>query len=97
MRLLSVEIDKLCSAEEKSKRVIVCCGVVLQRDCMLWKGAYIHHLLRRRMEAWRQRLFDELVHKSCHCALQSMRTPVGNSSDDHILKVFTRLMLQGQV
>ena len=68
MCLLTDEIDKLCSGMEKSERVIVCCGVVLQRDCMGRKGVYSHHLLRRRMAAWRQGLFDKLGYESCCCA-----------------------------
>ena len=47
VRLLSYEIDKLCSSEEKFERVIVCCGVALQSNHTVRKGADIRRLLRR--------------------------------------------------
>ena len=95
--LLADEIRVLCNSLVKSERLIVFCGLLLQRDNMVKKGSDIRRLLKRRMDTWRKGCFDELLYECIRCARQSPRGSGKPIDDDHVLKVFTRLMLKGQV
>ena len=87
----------LSTGEAISERLIVFCGVVLQCDSMVKKGTDIRRLLKRRMDTWKQNRFDELVYELERCARIKSKVRSSNSDEDHIIKVFSRLMLQGQV
>ena len=67
---------------------------------MVKKAGDIRHLLKRRMDLWRKGHFDELVHEFQRNASRCLKKRQSNSSaadDSHGLRVFTRLMLRGQV
>ena len=97
VNLLTNEVSMLSREEAISERWIVFCGVVLQRDSMVKKGTDIRRLLKRRMDAWKQNRFDELVYELERCARIKSKVGSSNSDEDHIIKVFSRLMLRGQV
>ena len=96
VNLLTNEVSMLSRGEAISERLIVFCGVVLQRDSMVNKGMDIRRLLKRRMDAWKQNRFDELVYELERCARIKSKVRSSNS-EDHIIKVFSRLILRGQV
>ena len=92
-------VDEIMFVSEKvfcSERVIVFCRVVLQRDRMVKKGCDVRLLVKRRMEAWRVGKFDGLVEEAVRCTRSlSFRSSV--NSQEQVLKVFTRLMLKGEL
>ena len=64
---------------------------------MMKKGADVRRLLKRRMEAWRAGMIDELLYEAERCANQLKKPQQGNQDDKHTIRVFTRLMMQGRV
>ena len=66
--LLADEIRMLCNCIVKSERLIVFCGLLLQRDNMVKIGSDIRRLLKRRMDTWRKGCFDELLYECIRCA-----------------------------
>ena len=97
--ILSEELHYLSAGAFPSERVIVFCSVMLQRDRLIWKGTDIRRLLERRMAMWQNRQFDALLQETARCDL-SLRNSCHLKSDDsqdHLTRVFTRLMLQGNV
>ena len=94
--LLSEEVSRLASSEVKSERLIVFTVVMLQRDAMVKKGSDVRRLLKRRMDAWRAGQIDELFEVE-RCAQQLPKPPKSKQNDEHTVRVFTRLMLRGQV
>ena len=74
-----------------SERVIVFCRVVLQRDRMVKKGCDIQLLVKRHLDVWRAGNFDGLVEEAVRCT-RSLSSTFSMCSQDHVLKVFTRLM-----
>ena len=66
--LLADEIRVLCNSLVKSERLIVFCGLLLQRDNMVKIGSDIRRLLKRRMDTWRKGCFDELLYECIRCA-----------------------------
>ena len=74
-------------------------AVILQRDQSVHKGADIRRLLDRRLTLWKDESFDVLIQEAERCD-RSLRNSYHTSSrrtDDHLVKVFTKLMLQGNV
>ena len=49
------------------------------------------------MDTWRKSCFNELLYECICCARLSSRGSEKPIDDDHVLKVFTHLMLKGQV
>ena len=90
-------MSKLASSEVKSERVIVFTVVMLQRDAMVKKGTDVRRLLKRRMDAWRAGQIDELMFEAERCAQQLPKPPKNKQGDEHTVRIFTRLMLRGQV
>ena len=63
---------------------------------MVHKGTDIHRLINRYLQQWKDDIFDELVTDTERCARQLPRSKF-RIEKNHCVKVFTRLMLQGQV
>ena len=100
VNLLSDEISSLSQGDVKSERVIVFLAVLLQRDTLVRKASDVRRLLKRRFDLWRKEQFDELIHEFQRNASSGVkkRGSKGSVADDsHRLRVFTRLMLRGQI
>ena len=97
--LLAEEINCLSRQSTPSERVIVFVAVLMQKDKMVKKGAEIRRLLARRVREWRQERFPELIQEYQRCAKQLSKSHVANSerSKDHVLRVFSNLMLRGDI
>ena len=93
---LTEEIKYLCNGTYPAERVLVFSSVLLQRDRAVHKGCDIRRLLERRLNLWLDGQFDVLLQEAQRCdrALFSSYYSSGNDSD-HVIKVFTKLMLQG--
>ena len=64
------------------------------------EGCDIHQFLERRMNLWRDKQFDVLIQEAIRCdqsICNSHRYPLSGDSQEHSIKVFTRLMLEGNV
>ena len=64
------------------------------------KGCDIHHLLERRMNLWHDEQYDVLIQEAIRCDRSlhnSHRRPLSGNSQEHLIKMFTRLMLEGNV
>ena len=64
------------------------------------KSCDIHHLLERRMNLWHDEQFDVLIQEAIRCdwsLRNSCQRPLSGYSQQHLIKVFTRLMLEGNV
>ena len=73
---------------------------MLQRDRLVRKGYDIRRLLERRMNLWRDEQCDVLLQEAVRCdrsLRNSHRHPVSRDHHEHLIKVFTRLMLEGIV
>ena len=98
--LLCEELQYLSLGTYHSERVIVFCAMMLQRDRLVRKGCDIRRLLERRMKLWRDEQFDTLLQEAVRCdqsLRNSRRRPSFKDSQEHLIKVFTRLMLEGNV
>ena len=69
---------------------------MLQRDRKIKKGAELRRILRRRIDMWKAQQYDELIHEA-ECCDRQFRSRYVKIDDDHVIKVFTRLMLRGKV
>ena len=98
--LLCAELQQLSLGTYHSERVIVFCSVMLQQDRLVRRGCDIHRLLERRMNLWRDEQYDVLIQEAIRCDrsfCNSHRRPLSGNSQEHLIKVFTRLMLEGNV
>ena len=94
--LLSSEIDLLAQGSVRSERVLVFLSAMLQRDPMVQRGTDIRHLLARRLQRWKDHCFEDLVNETERCAWRLPRSRFKHEKD-RCVKVFTHLMLWGQV
>ena len=79
-----------------SDRLMMSCPVMLQRNHMVRVGSDMCQLLKQRMEMWTTNSFEALLCEGERCAAQySSRQP--RLSDDHVVRIFTHLMLRGRV
>ena len=78
-------------------REVVFLAVMMQRDALVKKAADIRRLLKRRLDAWRSSQVDELLYEAERCSQQLPKPHHGKGGDEHTVRVFTRLMLRGQV
>jgi len=100
INLLCNELQYLSLGTYHSERLIVFCSVMLQQDRLVRKGCDICCLLERRMYLWRDEQYDVLLQEAARCDQylhNSYRHPSSNNSHEHLIKVFTRLMLEGNV
>ena len=95
--LLSDEVALVSNGSFISERLIVLLEVILQRDTMVVKGTDIRRLLKRRMEMWRLEHYDELLFEFERCAKKWASSRNKQPCPNHIVQVFSRLMLRGQV
>jgi len=65
--LLSSEVTLLAQGSSWSERVLVFLSTMLQWDPMVQKGIDIHCLLSRRLQLWKECVFDGLVIESEQC------------------------------
>ena len=94
--LLSSEIDLLAQGSVQSERVLVFLSAMLQCDPMIWRGTDIHRLLARCLQHWKEHCFEDLVNETERCARWLPRSRFKDEKDQCV-KVFTHLMLRGQV
>jgi len=76
---------------------IYCC--LLQCDRSISKGTDIRKLLERRLSLWREEQFDVLfqeAQRSDRALCNSLQSFCSNDND-HMVRVFIRLMIQGNV
>ena len=95
--LLNMEIKMLNSGLTKSERFITFLVAILQRDSMVKKGTDVRRLLKRRMDAWKDEQFEALIYEVERCANHQRKQSSTEFGDEHIIKIFTRLMLRGQI
>ena len=96
--LLTEEIQHLTQKLYSSERLIVFSSVILQRNKIVKKTRDIKDTLERRLSLWCDEKYDILVQEAVRCDHPFQRIRQGKpKSDDHITKVFSRLMLQGKV
>jgi hypothetical protein len=97
--LLAEEIDLLSKGQTKSEQLIVLTSVILQRDSCVRKACDIRRLLKRRILLWRGGNYEELVQEAERCdrQLRKVHKPNNNTEEDHLIRVFTKLMLGGKV
>jgi len=95
--VLTEEVKQLAAGNYSSERVLVFSAVILQRDRMVCTGSDVRRLIERRLTLWKEGSFDILLQEAdrCNCALRRSHTGTLNKTD--IVRVFTRLMLQGKV
>ena len=94
--LLTTEVRLLTDNSTISDRLMMFCLVILQRNHMVRVGSDVHRLLKRCMEMWKSKSFEALLCEAECCAAQ-WRNRQPRLSDDHVVQVFTHLMLRGRV
>ena len=95
---LTDEINLLTRGAFPSERAIVFSSVILQRDKSVRGSRDIVRTLNRRLDLWAQKKYD-LVQEASRCdrTYRNNRHRQDHRDDDHIERVFTRLMLLGKV
>ena len=94
---LTEEVSHVAAGNQSSDRLIVFSSLMLQRDRMIRKATDIRRVLDRRLKMWRNGEVDLLLQEAIRCDKQLKNTQKPDIDDKHIVKVFTRLMLQGKV
>ena len=64
---------------------------------MIKKAADIRRPLERRMMMWKNNEFDQLLQEAIRCDRSLRNTRKGDVDDHHIVRMFTRVMLNGRV
>ena len=100
--VLCDEIKHLAQRNYPSERVIVFSSVILQRDSLVKKSKVICCMLIRRLSLWCEGKSDLLIQEAIRCDRSFHRNAAHklqnrNDSNIHITKVFTRLMLRGNI
>ena len=94
--LLTSEVQLLIDSSAVSDRLMMLFPVMLQRNHMVRVGSDVRRLLKRRIEMWKTNSFKALLCEAEWCAAQChSRQP--RLSDDHVVRVFIRLILRGMV
>jgi hypothetical protein len=101
VEMLTAEVNSLAAGHTSSERVMSSCPLLLQRDAAVHKACDIRRLLKRRFALWKSDEFDALLQEAERCDASftrycSKRKLCGNE-DEHAIKIFTKLMLQGKV
>ena len=94
--LFTSEVRLLIDNSVVSDHLLMFCPVMLQRNHMVRVGSDVRQLLKRRMEMWKTNSFEALLCEAEQWAAQC-RSRQPRLSDDHVVRVFTRLMLHGRV
>ena len=97
--MLTLKLQYLASGSYAAERVIVFSSVMLQHDRMVRKSCDIRRLLDRRLSLWQQEQFDVLLQEAVRCnrSFQNSHRSTSCSSRDHLIRVFTKLMLEGNI
>ena len=64
---------------------------------MIRKGNDIRRVLERRMAMWCRGEYDQLIQEAVRCDKLLKNSNKRDFDDQHIVKIFTRLMLKGNV
>ena len=95
--LLTEEVAHLAAGNFSADRLVVFSSVVLQRDKSVKKMADVRRVLERRMKMWVDNEFDLLLQEAERCDRSVSGIRKDRVADAQVVKVFTRLMLQGKV
>ena len=97
--LLNQELQYFVSGLYTAERVIVFGSLMLQRDRLVRKGCDIRRLLERRLSMWCDQQFDVLLQEAIRCdqSLRNTHRSSAKNKTDHVIRVFTKLMLEGNV
>ena len=77
--------------------MIVFSALMLQRDRMVKRSADIRRVLERRMSMWRREEFELLMQEAIRCDKALRCSHKCEHDSRHVVRVFTRLMLKGNV
>jgi len=94
--LLADEYDLLASAIHTSERVSMFGKLILQKDKNIRKAPDIKRLLKRRMQMWRDNLFEQLIQEAELCD-KKLPNSVSKMDDDEAILNFSRLVLLGKL
>ena len=92
--LLADEYDLLASAKNTSERVSMFGKLILQKDKNIRKSPDIKRLLKRRMQMWRDNLFEQLILEAELCD-KKLPKSISKMDDDEAILNFSRLVLLG--
>jgi len=88
--LLADEYDLLASAKHTSERVSMFGKLILQKDKNIRKSPDIKRLLQRRMQMWRDNLFEQLIFEAELCD-KKLPKSISKMDDDEAILNFSRL------
>ena len=94
--LLTIETSQLAAGNYPSERPMVFSAIIFQHNCMIRKGKDIKKVLERHLTMWTNDEFNYLAEKAVKCD-KSIRAQTPRADDNHLITVFTKLMLQGKV
>uniref|UniRef100_A0A8D8WJ63 Reverse transcriptase domain-containing protein n=1 Tax=Cacopsylla melanoneura TaxID=428564 RepID=A0A8D8WJ63_9HEMI len=94
---LAEEIQSIADKKHVSDRTMFFCAVLLQREKSVTKGSDIRRLLKKRLDLWREEKFDELLHEAQRCDRQLGKNRNDSVDEEHRIRIFTRLVLQGKL
>ena len=94
---LTEEVSQVAAGNYSADCLFVFSSLMLQRDRMIRKAADIRRVLERHMKMWRNGDFDLLLQEAIKCDKLFKHTQKLDIDNGHIVKVFTRLILQGKV
>ena len=94
--LLTTEVWLLTDNSAVSDRLMMFFLAILQRNHFVRVGSDVRQLLKRRIEMGKSNSFEALLSEAERCAA-SWRNRQPRLSDDHVVRVFTCLMLRGRV
>ena len=95
--MLNQEIMQLAAGNYSAERLVVFSAVILQRDKSVKKSVDVRRTLERRMKLWTDHEFDVLMQEMERCDRSFKLVRKFANDKDHIVRVFTRMMLQGKV
>ena len=94
--LLCNEVNLLIRDFFPSERIIIFSSVILQHDRSVRCLRDIKCVLKRRMDLWSDNNIDLLIQEPVRCDC-TFKRPLQSMNEEHVNKVFTRLMLQGKI
>jgi len=99
VELLNEEINFLCNGTFPAEKLLVFGAVILHYDCSVCKGTDVCCLLDHRLTMWKDESFDVLIQKAEHCdrSLCNSYHSISRHTNDHLVRVFAKLMPQGNV
>lgn len=95
--ILAKEIQAVPNGISSTEKIFIFCSTVLQKEKLIRNGSDIRRTLRKRMDMWNNNQYDELIQEAIRCDRQLKSTPKNKKNDDHKIRIFTRLVLQGKL